>query len=740
LTAEGQITWSDGETGIINAYDFWNTNRITADPEGTEIPEEIQELPNLYGRGTLNSLPLSMTLDETGALKSLVENFCEETNPDTRLVILDQILLWWAGASDIAANSRGGFFDARKLAFLEQYRGKDFVGSDGGSNPVAAAALLLEDSYNYAKQAILGELLAVSIYKDAITDSLVVDQEAETVSLNILGFLSDVQTVWEQDNSLGLWQMQWQMQEFMTAIEACKLRDLLSFADLQTTYETLAADNADFAEDFRAAVTVNLSETGKTYSLELWGYGGNDTIAGGNADDYITGGDGADNLYGGTGNDLIFGDQGADHIEGGTGDDILFGGAENDTLKAGDGNDIIIGGTGNDYLQGDGGNDVYVWNPGDGYDTINDYTVSKFSYNQTGVLKLGEGVDPANVELTRVGNDAVFIVGETGERVAVQNWYSNGDAQLSQVEFADGTVWTRAQINAMSPVIRGTSGDDTITGTSSNDTIYAGAGNDAITAGDGNDTIIAGAGNDSIEGGYGSDVYVWNLGDGNDTINDYTVSKFSYNQTGVLKLGEGVDPANVELTRAGNDAVFIIGETGERVAVQNWYSNGDAQLSQVEFADGTVWTRAQINAMSPVIRGTDGDDSLTGYAGQNNILIGGTGNDLLTGNNGHDIYVWTLGDGNDTIDDYSYNKRYGNDTGVLSVGAEVDPTLIELTRNTDNLVCEFTQTGELVTFQNWYSADYYQLTSINFANGTTWTRANINAIASGTLSPFSTNP
>jgi hypothetical protein len=94
MTNQGEITWSDGETGIINAYDFWNTNRITADPEGTEIPEEIQELPNLYGRGSLNSLHLSMTLDETGTLKSLVEEFCAETDPDARLVILDQILVW----------------------------------------------------------------------------------------------------------------------------------------------------------------------------------------------------------------------------------------------------------------------------------------------------------------------------------------------------------------------------------------------------------------------------------------------------------------------------------------------------------------------------------------------------------------------------------------------------------------------------------------------------------------------
>jgi hypothetical protein len=350
----------------------------------------------------------------------------------------------WAGVSDIAANSRGGFFDARKLAFLEQYRGKDFVGSNGSSNPIATATPLLEDSYNYAKQAILGELLAVSIYKNAITDSLIVDQEAETVSLNILGFLSGVQTVWEQNNSLGLRQMQ----EFMTAIEACKLRDLLSSADLQTIYETLAEADADFAEDFRTAITVNLSETGKTYSLELWGYGGDDTITGGNADDYITGGDGVDYLYGGTGNDIIFGDQGADHVEGGNGDDILFGGAQNDTLKGGAGNDILVGGAGADYLEGGQGSDVYVWNFGDGNDTIDDYSYNKY-YGDTGVLSVGADVDPTLIELTRSANNLVCEFSQTGEYITVQNWYSADYYQLTSMNFANGTTWTRADINAI---------------------------------------------------------------------------------------------------------------------------------------------------------------------------------------------------------------------------------------------------------------------------------------------------
>jgi Ca2+-binding RTX toxin-like protein len=239
-------------------------------------------------------------------------------------------------------------------------------------------------------------------------------------------------------------------------------------------------------------------------------------------------------------------------------------------IYAGAGNDVIVGGAGSDYLRGDGGNDVYIWNLGDGNDTIHDYTSYTVSSGETGVLKLGEGVAPANVELTRVGNDAVFIIGETGERVTVENWYQHVDIQLSQVEFADGTVWTRDQINAMSPVFRGTSGNDTITGSSSND------------------ILICGAGNDELYGSGGNDIYRWNIGDGNDLIVDNSGQN-------VLELGEGINPIDIALARLGNDAVFTFGGTGEQISVSNWYSNANNQLASVQFSNGTTWSRADIN-------------------------------------------------------------------------------------------------------------------------------------------------
>ena len=127
----------------------------------------------------------------------------------------------------------------------------------------------------------------------------------------------------------------------------------------------------------------------------------------------------------------------------------------------------------------------------------------------------------------------------------------------------------------MQPVLRGTDGDDTIKGFSNQDNILAG-----------------GKGSDYLEGGSGKDTYIWNLLDGNDIINDFASGKNFAGQSGILKIGQGVDPANVDIARSGNNLVMTIGETGEYLTIQNWYLGLNYQLGRIEFADGNVWDRS----------------------------------------------------------------------------------------------------------------------------------------------------
>lgn len=88
--------------------------------------------------------------------------------------------------------------------------------------------------------------------------------------------------------------------------------------------------------------------------------GGNDTLVGGNGNDYLHGGAGNDKLAGDDGADTLFGDSGNDELAGGAGDDHLYGGDGNDVLDGNAGADIAYGGDGEDRLVADQSGDRLI--------------------------------------------------------------------------------------------------------------------------------------------------------------------------------------------------------------------------------------------------------------------------------------------------------------------------------------------------------------------------------------------
>ena len=94
---------------------------------------------------------------------------------------------------------------------------------------------------------------------------------------------------------------------------------------------------------------------------------------------------------------------------------------------------------GDDYLEGGRGDDTYVWTPGDGNDTLYDY------YGKN-VLKIGAGVDPTKVKASRDGRNLYLTLPETGERLTLKDWYYGAAYRLSEIRFADGTVWSTQDV------------------------------------------------------------------------------------------------------------------------------------------------------------------------------------------------------------------------------------------------------------------------------------------------------
>ena len=214
----------------------------------------------------------------------------------------------------------------------------------------------------------------------------------------------------------------------------------------------------------------------------------------------------------------------------------------------------------------------------------------------------------------------------------MDSWFSNESVRIERVEFADGTVWDVARLEE-TPFL-GTGQDDTLTGGSSKD-VFDGK-----------------AGNDTLDGGYGNDVYLFGLGDGQDTI----IDQGSDSEIDTIRFRAGIAPADLSFWRDGADLHLGIGATGDAITVSGWFAGYyPSRIERMEFADGTGWGQTDLQFLNCL--GDDGDNTICGTEGDDTIN-GLGGNDYLYGAAGDDIYLLNQGFGQDTI--YDYDPTAGN--------------------------------------------------------------------------------
>ncbi|MDR0275010.1 MAG: putative Ig domain-containing protein, partial [Burkholderiaceae bacterium] len=347
-------------------------------------------------------------------------------------------------------------------------------------------------------------------------------------------------------------------------------------------------------------------------------------------------------------------------------------------------------------------------------------------------------------------------------------------------------------------VLYGLAGDDILDGGAGNDILYGGVGNDTLLGGAGNDTLYGeagddvldgGAGNDNLYGGLGNDTYLFGRGDGNDIIYaDYDTSASKLN---VLRFKPGVSASDVTATRSGLNLVLTITGTGDSVTINSFFeadnpANLNNPIQQVIFDDGTTWSAASLidtpyvgtesadtisgNARNNTIYGLGGNDVLYGLAGDdtldggsgNDYLYGGVGNDTLYGGDGNDWLYGEAGDdildggaGNDTLnggagsDTYRFTLGWGQDTinnydtstgktDAIEFGAGIASADIALSRNNDDLILTLKGSTDKITVTGYFSANGtspYRLEQIRFADGASWNFNQVSAmIQSGSKS------
>lgn len=106
---------------------------------------------------------------------------------------------------------------------------------------------------------------------------------------------------------------------------------------------------------------------------ELFGGEGDDTLEGGEGNDVLSGGIGQDHLFGNEGDDVLRGDKHGDRLTGGIGNDRLLGGEGQDSLIGDSGQDMLDGGSQSDRLSGGAERDVFVLRADGGSDIVVDF-------------------------------------------------------------------------------------------------------------------------------------------------------------------------------------------------------------------------------------------------------------------------------------------------------------------------------------------------------------------------------
>jgi Ca2+-binding RTX toxin-like protein len=330
----------------------------------------------------------------------------------------------------------------------------------------------------------------------------------------------------------------------------------------------------------------------------------------------------------------VLGTSGNDSLAGSSSNDRIVGLAGNDTLDGAAGNDTLVGGTGSDVLKGNAGNDTYQFSRGDGADTVyDDYRYNtvvqqqqqqqqplyvsqgywggdnKYGYYWVDTsywttqwvtvtvpvtvvvrenggadeLSFGSGIAASDIVVDISGNDLIVGVkdplnpmatfAQLTDKITLQNWMD----PLNRVEAmkVDGTVRALSVGGNNADVLSATPGNAWMFGLSGNDTLNGNLGDDVLAGGTGNDLLVGG-------GGY--DRYVFDRGDGQDSISNGVSTNAG--ATGELDFGTAVTSSQLWFERSGDDLLASVIGTQDRVAISGWYESNTKQLEVIRAGDG----------------------------------------------------------------------------------------------------------------------------------------------------------
>jgi Ca2+-binding RTX toxin-like protein len=701
---------TDSATGTVAEVNFATDtmySRFTP-PANFEFSSSALLLPSLVGYGLVPDLIYSMSLrpDLEDAVQDLVLE-ANEMSGSEFATAFETLVQNWAGVDDVNPTSAGPLIDARHLALVEAFYGATFAemnGTNATLNAVTAAGI--EATYH----SIIDELQIRFATQISHSQALNGVSDTEVTSSPFFAFATiDFNSM---TDGLGV--------DFdalvESVIEAAPTDPAEQFAYYDLTVRLLRSLRVDlFDENSAALATAFLAAASLT------------------------------NLTPGLQAFIVA------EIEAAT---LVYGSDGNETLQGATGDDVVSSGAGNDTLTGNGGDDLYVFNTGDGQDTVREW--SGFGSAGAGgydTIQLGPGIDAADVTVNQVngGQDLRIAINGTSDQVTILGGVTWGsDYRIEQVRFDDGSTLSYAQLMALATTP--TSGNDSFMGDDLANTLSGDAGNDTLQGRHGSDTLGGGAGSDTLMGDGGDDTYLFSLGDGQDTVREWSgVGSAGAGGYDTIQFGAGITAADIVVTSAnsGRDLAISVSGTSDQVIIMGAIAWGtDYRVERVRFADGTTLTHEDLiteaTAATPgndtltgdssanVIFGGAGNDTLQGRQG-NDVLEGGTGNDTLMGDAGDDTYIFNVGDGQDFFREWSgfgSAGSGGNDTIQFGTGISASNLTVSQANGGQDLVLSISGTTDQITlFRGVTGFGDYRFEQVRFEDGSTLTHAQLMALA-----------
>lgn len=373
----------------------------------------------------------------------------------------------------------------------------------------------------------------------------------------------------------------------------------------------------------------------------LYGFEGDDTLSGGNGDDRLDGDVGADTMNGGAGNDIYIVDNTGDVVTENANDGIdtvessisytLGSNVEGLVLTGGDaingtGNSLdntFSGNSDNNIFAGGTGNDTYHFGFETGADTIQE---SDSTAGNIDTIEMAEDVLPADVTVSRNGNNLVLSLSSGVDVLTVTGFFSGVASEIEQVRFSDGTIWDTTALKNMAGSILGTNNAETLTGTSGDDQMFGLGGNDTLNGNAGNDLLDGGTGSDAMNGGTGNDTYI---------------------------VDNTLDTVTESSSTGGTDTVQSSVDWTLRTNVEHLTLTGTAIAGSGNTLANTLTGNAANNTLSgssgnDTLRGLEGNDALNGDTGAD-TMVGGVGDDTYTVDNTGDVVTEIANEGIDTL-------------------------------------------------------------------------------------------